>query len=76
MALGMSPQPHLFEGPILPDLAEAAGGGGALGSVAGFFVGSLLSAFRPIKLLDWAGYGAGVIATFGVWLVLWSRLWP
>jgi hypothetical protein len=71
----MSPQPPLFHGPFLPNLVKAAAGGGALGSVAGFFVGALASAVRPVNLLKCAGYGAGLLGNFAAWIMLWSRIW-
>jgi hypothetical protein len=69
------PQPSLFHGPVLPDLVKAGGGGSVLGSIGGFFAGSVYSAFGKVNLLKCAGYGAGVLGNFGVWLVVASRIW-
>lgn len=70
----MGPQPELYEGPILEDLAKAAGTGGAVGGVAGFMLGSLFHAVRPVDPLKVGSWGAGLMSTFGVWIVLWSRI--
>ncbi len=70
----MAPQPELYEGPILEDLAKAAGTGGAVGGVAGFMLGSLFHAVRPVDPLKIGSWGAGLMSTFGVWIVLWSRI--
>jgi hypothetical protein len=70
------PQPEIYDGPILPDLGVAGGIGMTLGGVVGFFFASLVDAIYPADPVKVGGYGAGLLGVFGVWLVLWSRIWP
>ena len=70
----VSPQPELYEGPILEDLGAAAGIGASLGGVGSFFFATLVSAIRPVDPVKVASWGAGLVGVFGVWIVLWSRI--
>lgn len=71
----MSPEPVIFDGPIIPDLVISAGAGGTLGGVMGFVVGSFMDLFRATDPSKIATRVAGWLGTFGAFLVLFSRLW-
>ena len=66
-------RPNPFEGPFLPDLGLALLGI-PLGNLIGFWIGGLTQPFRSVEMADYVLYGGGILGTFTVWLVLWSRL--
>lgn len=66
-------QPEPFKGPMLPDLILALGGIPA-GGLVGFWVGGVVQIFRQIKMSEFALYGSGILGTFCVFLVIWSRI--
>jgi hypothetical protein len=70
------PQPEIFEGPLLPDLAKATGIGATLGAAVGFAGGALFSVWDDnVNPTTVAGKVAGYLGNLGFWLILFSRLW-
>jgi uncharacterized protein involved in exopolysaccharide biosynthesis len=55
----MAPQPEIFEGPVLPDMATSAAVGSTLGAVAGFFVAAVISPIKSVDPGKAAASGAG-----------------
>jgi len=67
--------PRYFYGPLLPDILDAITAGWAGGGFLGFVIGGFASAFRSVNLTLCVLYGAGLMSTFTVGLVLASRVW-
>lgn len=66
-------QPDPFEGPLIPDLGLALLGIPA-GGLVGFWIGGVIQTFRSVDMSDFVLYGGGILGTFTVWIVLWSRI--
>jgi hypothetical protein len=66
-------QPDPFKGPFLPDLALSLIGI-PLGNLVGFWIGVVMREFRKISMAEYILWSGGILGTFTVWLVLWSRI--
>lgn len=57
----------------MPDLVLALSGIPAGGLVA-FWVGAFAQLIRPVNMANFVLYGGGILGTFTLWIVLWSRI--